>query len=150
MNKGDNVFCYIVIFLLFIIVMGCAGCADGRRDWEYNLPNNYQVFMSNSSNITIINLSDFGQYAVENFVKEFCYNDRFVGAKRIVPKNIAHATKEEQYSGMPVYYIVDTEIAVTYGPYDESEYETKCAELSITDLGEWIQTSPMPEGAYID
>lgn len=130
--------------------MVCSGCSYGRGDWECDLPNDYQGFMGNSSNNTITNHSGIGQYTVENFIKAFCYNDRFVGVQRIVPEDITHATREERYSGITVYYIVDTENDIIYGSYDQSEYEAECKELSIADIGEWIQTTRMPEGAYID
>lgn len=144
-----------VVWLLSLL----AGC--GLGDWEYDLPNQYQVFMVNSYDIVICNFSDdmlLNNVVVGNYVSAFCYNDRYVGVQRIVPDDLRHCTVQERYEKEPAYYIVDTEKEIVFGdadeavlgPFDEAGYEKQCADLGITDLCEWIRTYPAPDGAYYD
>lgn len=164
-NKGSRGLCRIVFLLCSVlIVMGCASCV-GRGDWEYDLPNGYTIWHVNARKIILgkYQTTYSVSYVIDNYIRAFQYNDCFVGVQGVVheataeesphsdtPVHYIDAVEEKRPSYTLVYYLVDTETETTYGPYDESEYEAKCEELSITDLGEWIQTKPMPEGAYID
>ena len=132
--------------LLLFFVLLISGCASGRGDWSYELPNEYQVFMCNSHQIMIIgkehhvveNVST--NTYVENYIIEFCYDNQYVGAKRIVPADILHATTEEIYNNTPTYYILDTSTGDVCGPLDENSYLMKCNNLDI-QMCDWISTA---------
>ena len=47
----------------------------------------------------------------------------------------------------PDFYLVDTENHTRMGPFTAEEYDAKLSELGITDMCEWLVTTPAPEGA---
>lgn len=133
-----------VLLSLFLLMM--SSCTSGRGDWAYELPNEYQVFMCNSHQIMIIGNENHvvegvtTNTYVENYILEFCYDNQYVGAKRIVPADILHATTEEIYNNAPMYYILDTLTGDVYGPFDEDSYLSSCKNLN-TQMCDWISTA---------
>ena len=66
-------------------------------------------------------------------------------AKIVLDSKDAYGPQFDAY--VPDFYIVDTEMHKRYGPFDEQTYNEKLEEFGITDMGEWLVTSPAPEGA---
>ena len=133
---------FIIIFLMLVL------CACGLGDWHYDLPNGYQIVHVNSRQIVCVEKDSAdaatSSIIVEAHVSEFCYNDRYIGLKRVDPPDDVQEAID--YSN-PVYYIVDMSTKEVYGEMSESEYMSKIKELKIENLCDWIATNPTPEGA---
>lgn len=127
----------ISVFITLILTLFLTSCA-GVSDWSYKLPNNYEVWRINSTDIII---KYVGEKTVEaeipSFVKEFSYNERYVCTRNVDSISDNNIFDEK-------YYILDTLEQQLYGPYDtEHEFVTILNELGIS-LTKWYRTSPDP------
>jgi hypothetical protein len=137
---------FFVLSLLFFV--GCTGIqAPGQNDYTLQLPNNYVVVHNNSKSIeiglqekkSIIEFYDNNGklIGIQGYVSEFCYNDRFVGAKQVdidIESNI-----DESH---PRYYLLDTKKQKIYGPFKSKEqFDKQCTELKISNLNSWKKTN---------
>ncbi len=116
----------VVLFFLFLIValLIARGIGPGMSDWSLKLPNNYEMWHINPQNI-MIGYKD-SQYTIKTVdnkgrnigipgdVIEFCYNDRYVGAKQV---NIPTNPKKGVDTSNPRYYLLDTLEQKVYGPF---------------------------------
>lgn len=135
---------FIILALLFVF-SACIG--PGLSDWHYDLPNGYQIVHISARNIICKDNNPVGgnAFVVEAYVSEFCYNDRYIGLKRVdVPEDI----QAEIDRSNPVYYLVNMTTKEIYGELSGSEYISKIEELNIENMCDWILTNPAPEGAY--
>lgn len=132
-----------VIFLCLLVILLTA-CSDGRGDWTYALPNDYEVFLVNSETIVITGPfhtvvqeegSVYTNYYINNYVSAFCYNERYVGAQQI---NV-RINQPDRPIHQPWFYLLDTITGTVIGPLEsEDEFHLKCEALQITDLCDWI------------
>ena len=116
-------------------------------------------------------------FVLNGYVRKFCYNDRYVGAQfydyqfmydnseaehfeetchdieTCNPEHIKIKLDDVKVIGKefdkytPDFYLVDTENHTRMGPFTAEEYDAKLSELGITDMCEWLVTTPAPEGA---
>lgn len=128
----------IITFITLISVLFLSSCA-GVSDWNYELPNDYEVWRVNSEDIII---KYVGEETVEakipSFVKEFSYDERYVFSRNvedILSNNIVDET----------YYVLDTLERKVYGPFDSvEELQKKALELNVEIPKKWYRTSPDP------
>ena len=154
METGKMLFKKYAIFIsLMVVMLSCISCSAGRGDWKYPLPNGYQVFMSNSRNIAIVG-TEYHEvdgimttFYIESRILEFCYDDRYVAAKRQVSTEDQAST--EAVSVYVAYYLLDTETGAVYGPYGLEEYEAQLGLMDDITLCPWISTRTAPKGAMI-
>lgn len=111
----------------------------GSLDWEYKLPNGYEMWRINSNNIVIQYTDDSANKdAIPSFIKEFSYDERYVFSRNI--NNISNNDIFEE-----VYYILDTEKNKVLGPLGSiEELKSQCVELGIELPLKWYRTSPDP------
>lgn len=134
-----------VLILCFLAISCMVG--PGLNDWTYPLPNEYEMYHINSKTILITPLykdknPDSELIGIPAHIVSFCLNSRFVCAKTINTEN------EPRDDVAVSYYILDTLNQKVYGPFSsEQKYLSNVDALAITGLGEWIATSPAPEGA---
>lgn len=138
----------LILLTLALLFVFSACIGPGLSDWHYDLPNGYQIVHVNSRQIICTEKDSPGaatsSIIVEAHVSEFCYNDRYIGLKRVDPPD---DVQEAIDLSNPVYYIVDMITKEIYGELSESEYTSKIEELNIENMCDWLLTNPAPEGA---
>lgn len=126
----------LITFFTMIIFMGsCAGTAD----WTFELPNGYEVWHINSSEILIkcADIENPGE-KIPSFVKEFTYDERYVFSRNIEDISSNNVLNE-------VYYALDTLEKKVYGPFESiEELQKKTDEWDIELPNRWYRTSPDP------
>ena len=140
----------LLLLLIITLLLLCSCASPGTQDWSYPLPNDYEIWRINSKSI-VIGYKDPNStgldtsQGIDEYVFEFCYNERFVCAKQIgVPRESHRPTRGDN----PSYYVIDTLNQEVFGPFDsEGLFILELARLRITDLTGWIATVPAPEGA---
>lgn len=139
------------LIILFMGLLLLCGCGPGLSDWSYDLlPKDYEIWRVNSQNIVLGRRSNSGlTHTVEPYILEFCSNDRWIGAKRLVLDDsvTAQTNVRELDTSDAEFYLVDTETDTVHGPYTQKEYENRLALLEVGTMGAWIETYPAPEGA---
>lgn len=137
-----NIIKYIFVFMIgscttLAILLSSIG--PGSLDWEYKLPNGYEMWRINSNNIVIQYTDDSANKdAIPSFIKEFSYDKRYVFSRNI--NNISNNDIFEE-----VYYILDTEKNKVLGPWGSiEELKSQCVELGIELPLKWYRTSPDP------
>ena len=172
--NGNKKHLVATLLLLLTITLTLTSCFAGLLDWQYLLPNNYRVSRVNDdaiifSKITQLNpqLSDL---KLDRFILSFCYNDAYIGLKRIPLDEVSRGVffEIQKYNDsdeefclvdeddgniiygpyVAEYYLVDAFNDSIYGPYSKEEYEAKCNELNVGSMCEWINTDSKPEGAH--
>ena len=136
---------YLAIVMVVIFTLLCSSCfGPGMNDWHYDLPNGYEIVHVSSHNIICVNRNQTGNTTiVDAQVSEFCFNDRYVGLKRV---DVYDIHEEIDYSN-PVYYLVDTLKGRVYGALSEEEYISRIDYFDVENMCEWMATKPAPEGA---
>ena len=144
---------YFILLSLMIVFFSCPACESGRGDWKFQLPNDYLVYMSNSKNISVVG-NEYHEVDgimtttyIESHILEFCYDDRYVAAKRRV--STENQASNEVVSAHVVYYLLDTKTGAVYGPYELEEYEAQLCLMDDITLCPWISTHTAPKGAMI-
>jgi aspartate carbamoyltransferase catalytic subunit len=123
------------------------------QDWTYDkLPNGYEIWRINSEDISLLKTDgDSSDLRIDRYILEFCYNDSYIGIKRLmIDENLPYqeAHIEDMDPSNFSYYLVDTVNDVVMGPYTAEEYENQIEALKIDTMCDWIKTVPMPEGAH--
>jgi len=135
-----------VLILLCTALSACIGAGAG--DWKYVLPNGYVMVRLNSRNILIGQNHEYtidSQNGIEAHIIEFCFNDRYVCAQQVdVTEDLDKPVNKDN----PRYLILDTLNQEVIGPFtDIDAYDRELIRLEVTDLCDWIATSPAPKGA---
>ena len=127
--------CYFVYCVVVVCLTSCVGAGD----WVYQLPNGYEVWHVNSSEILIKYVKDENNAdGIPSFVKEFSYDDRYVFSRNISDVENNNIAEE-------VYYLLDTQEKTTYGPFDTlNELLQVINEQNIEFPKKWFRTSPDP------
>ena len=128
----------LILTSLVVTILFMSSCA-GTGDWTYKLPNNYEVWHINSTEILIkcADLQNPGE-KIPSFVKEFSYDDRYVFSRNIDDVSSNNILKE-------TYYALDTLEKKVYGPFDTiEELQKKTNEWEIELPKMWYRTSPDP------
>ncbi len=125
----------ISVFATMLFMSSCAGTGD----WSYKLPNDYEVWHINSSEILIkcVDLENPGE-KIPSFVKEFSYDERYVFSRNIEDVSSNNILDE-------IYYALDTVEKKVYGPFDSIEgLQKKTDEWDVELPKRWYRTSPDP------
>ena len=152
-KQNGNSVLKILSFLLILssMVIFFNGCIGGVGDWEYSLPNDYEIWRVNSQTVVFgKNEGDHFEQEIERFVISFCYNDRYIGLIRIPMDDIPYNELidiETMDRSNSEYYLVDSKKDIIYGPYTENEYIKQCNNFGVYDMCEWIETITKPENA---
>lgn len=141
LNGLNKMTAFICIFLMTIFLSSCHSLV---ADWEYKLPNGYQVVRVNSVSVVFGKVVDESfEQKIDRYITEFCYNESYIGIKHLPMYNIeSHSLfeiKDFDLSNVD-FYIIDSAKDIQYGPYSSSEYLLQCESLGIVDMCEWINT----------
>lgn len=131
----------IVLLLLFCTAIFC-GC--GISDGVYHLTKEYYIIRVNANCIRLATLSNpeldtYSTYISNFYITNFCYNDRYIGLIGVATEE-AFASDEEKEQNARIYYLVDSNYGVVYGPFQtKAEYLDQCDALEIAEVGEWLK-----------
>ena len=133
---------YISTFMLgaitsLLIVLSSIG--SGTLDWEYKLPNGYEMWRINSDEIVIKDIKNStNDIEIPSFIKEFSYDEQYVLTRNV--RDISYNNIFDE-----VYYVLDTKENKVYGPFDGiEELQDKFEEWCIQLPKKWYRTSPDP------
>lgn len=139
---------------LALFVLFSASGFNPTGDWMYKVSDDYAILRINGSTIQLGKQNpnyrvEVYSTVVENYITCFCYNENFVAVRRLnVPGNIMKDEILEMDFEQAAYYLVDMTTDEIYGPFENADdFNTACADLNVTDLCDWINTHPAPEGA---
>ena len=144
-------FSYIILCTLVCVTIFCSGCAFimglilpdelHNGDWSYILPNGYELWHLSADKVVLVkNDGDsIGDTIIPAHIKEFCYNEQFIGIQQI------EQGSSKQDADL-CYYLVDTEQEQVWGPFDQEEYLNQCEQLDIEAMCDWVATKPTPNG----
>lgn len=156
-QKGSRIIRLIVLIIAILIALLIAilmlAFSQAFQDWTYDkLPNGYEIVHVNSEDIELDKADgDSLDIKIDRYILEFCYNDSYIGIKRLmIDENLPYqeAHIEDMDPSNFSYYLVDTVNDVVMGPYTAEEYENQIEALKIDTMCDWIKTVPMPEGAH--
>ena len=139
----------LVLVEVVLLVLFLAAC-PGLSDWEYALPNGYEIIRVNSQAIVFGKIVEgsFDQL-INRYILAFCFNEQYIWLQRYpVDPNRPwedHLYIHEVDTTNPEYYLVDTVTEDIYGPYTMEEYGQKIEDLCVTNMSEWIVTETKPE-----
>lgn len=127
------------ILILFFVAFVLTGCVSGVSDWNYHLPNNYEVWRINSNSIIIKDMSlQKNVSEIPGFVKEFSYNARYVFTRNVESIEDNNVFDEK-------YYVLDTEEKKVYDACSSiEELKDLAVNLEIELPTKWYRTSPDP------
>ncbi|WP_308698916.1 DUF3997 domain-containing protein [uncultured Thomasclavelia sp.] len=123
------------LILILLILTSCTG----TNDWKFSLPNGYEVWRINSSEIKVVSINNnVGKEIIPSFVKEFAYDSQYVFTRNIDNISTNNIFNEE-------FYILDTKSGMLYGPYNDMEdLRSNIEKLKIELPINWYRTSPDP------
>lgn len=118
----------------------------GNRNWHVNLVNGYAIQQINHNEIYLINdsWSEHTNIVISDSISAYCYDEYYVAVKclSVQPTDKLNRTSTEWR-----IYLVDMQHDVVHGPYTPDEYQEACLNYQISDLEQWISTSPTPPEA---
>lgn len=115
--------------------------------WTYDLPNNYAIKKTSDTEVVLGKYVDGlfevevagEKIGVEDYVAEFSYSENYISLKCLIPVENGVLVK---------FYIIDSLNDDIYGPYEiEETYNEVVEKIVDEELGDWIETIKMPEGA---
>lgn len=123
------------ILALILCLISCAG----TNDWSYKLPNDYEVWHINSTDIVIkYTGAESSCEGIPSFVKEFSYDERYVYSRNIEDVTSNNVVEE-------IYYALDTLEKTVFGPFNSiEELQKKTDEWNVELPKRWYRTSPDP------
>ena len=166
----------LFLIVMCFIVISLSSC--GLGDWEFYLPNGYEIWRINSETICLevsekyeIDGEKFEKTTtvLDGYIRRFCYGERYVGIQfydylyqtevheETFYHNPEHAKIKidtdkdigKQFDKFtPDFYIVDTNSKEVIGPLTDTEYYETLEKIGIIDMCEWIPTSPTPKDAH--
>jgi hypothetical protein len=109
------------------------GCAPGISDYSYDVAGGYQLDRTSSHEISVVPLggwSDKSQIIPPKVVK-IAWNERYVIAEQQELEPNPNGVEEpiNKYH----YWILDTGLKHTYGPFDKENFEIKKKEFKISE-----------------
>ncbi len=155
----------LLLITLCVLLSSCSGSLalfvllstsgfNPTGDWIYHVSDDYAILRLNGRTIQLGKQNpnykvEVYSTVVENYITCFCYNENFVAVRRLnVPGNIMKDEIFEMDFEQAAYYLVDMTTDEIYGPFESADdFNTACADLNVTDLCDWINTHPAPEGA---
>lgn len=151
-----------VVLLVLLLALLCTSCVrmllmnsnwNPQGDWLLQTCGDYYILRTNSRNIIVGRAhneqADSFDIILESYITCFQYNSRYLAVRRLVVENRELLDDIQSLdTDAADYYLIDTETGEVYGSFvEKAEFEQACAEQSVGNLGEWIPTVPVPDGA---
>ena len=142
----------LLVVMVFLLVCLSSCCVEerleqhfGSDDWAYtSLPGEYEIWRINYCNITLVKKTSDSSATrvVESRIAEFCYNNSFIGVKRLSISCNDDTGKDFNANNLTdfLYYLVDVPNDAVFGPYTEDEYTLQVSELNVGVMSDWIST----------
>lgn len=144
-QNGRSVLFVTHVVILCLLLAACPGFSD----WEYALPNCYEIVHCNSQEVVFGKIIEGSfQRLIDRYILSFCFDERYIGLQRypVDPdrpwEDILDIHKID--TSNPEYYLVDSATDNIFGPYAEKDYTQKLNDLGITSMCDWITTEPSP------
>jgi hypothetical protein len=122
-----------------------------QGDWRYSLTCGYEILRTNSTDICLGKKVRENNYktVIDSYITCFSYNDHYIAVRKLdVPQDYKQNQILQMNFEEAAYYLVDSLTEQIYGPYNIWEdFDSKCEELGVDVLCDWINTYPAPEGA---
>lgn len=142
--------CFLVVFIALrggsYLLINALFEDCGNRDWSVELPYGYEIVKINSKRIILINntLNSASNIVISEYINAYRYNEQFleVLCARDGPDDLLSVDREDD-----MYFLIEFEKRVLYGPYSNEEFINHCFELSIPEMGDWLTTKPRPQNA---
>lgn len=143
----------VIVWLLLLLLLRLLPVGigpGGMGDWAYDrLPNGYEIWRLNSSNIQVVKESG-SIIILDGYVLEFCCNDSYIGIKHISTDEMIsqkQADTKDLDTSNPEYYLIDAQNDAVYGPFTANDYQNQLEICQIQNMCDWIPTVPAPDGA---
>lgn len=142
-RRNCTLFVWCAVFSMLLLLCGC----NGTGDWTYDgLPKNYEIWRINSNDISLCRRSapdePIADVIIDSYIDKIAFNEQYVAAQQVRPTDrVAPDIKTEDLEIS--YYLLDTDVEELFGPFDESAFLEKCAELDIADFPSWIETETL-------
>lgn len=129
----------IILICTMLCTLFCLNSCAGTGDWTYVLPNGYEMWHINSSEILIKYAPSENEVkGIPSFIKEFAVDERYVFTRNV--EDISQNSILDE-----IYYILDTKEQKIYGPFETAEeMQNQANELQCIIPQKWYRTSPDP------
>ena len=142
----------VALGLFFIIGISTGqgfGFGPGAQDWRYEMTGGYQLMRVNTC--TIVLTKEDGEIVVDGYVSAFIDTGKDIFV-RGVPEALDDPDDRPEMD-MCLWYWIDTEKEVTYGPYESAQALEEAADAQgvyVPAPEFWTETYPAPSGARYD
>lgn len=142
----------VALGLFFIIGISTGqgfGFGPGVQDWRYEMTGGYQLMRVNTC--TIVLTEEDGEIVVDGYVSAFIDTGKDIFV-RGVPEALDDPDDRPEMD-MCLWYWIDTEKEVTYGPYESAQALEEAADAQgvyVPAPESWTETYPAPSGARYD
>ena len=142
----------VALGLFFIIGISTGqgfGFGPGVQDWRYEMTGGYQLMRVNTC--TIVLTKEDGEIVVDGYVSAFIDTGKDIFV-RGVPEALDDPDDRPEMD-MCLWYWIDTEKEVTYGPYESAQALEEAADAQgvyVPAPESWTETYPAPSGARYD
>ena len=142
----------VALGLFFIIGISTGqgfGFGPGAQDWRYEMTGGYQLMRVNTC--TIVLTKEDGEIVVDGYVSAFIDTGKDIFV-RGVPEALDDPDDRPEMD-MCLWYWIDTEKEVIYGPYESAQALEEAADAQgvyVPAPESWTETYPAPSGARYD
>ena len=142
----------VALGLFFIIGISTGqgfGFGPGAQDWRYEMTGGYQLMRVNTC--TIVLTKEDGEIVVDGYVSAFIDTGKDIFV-RGVPEALDDPDDRPEMD-MCLWYWIDTEKEITYGPYESAQALEEAADAQgvyFPAPESWTETYPAPSGARYD
>ena len=142
----------VALGLFFIIGISTGqgfGFGPGAQDWRYEMTGGYQLMRVNTC--TIVLTKEDGEIVVDGYVSAFIDTGKDIFV-RGVPEALDDPDDRPEMD-MCLWYWIDTEKEITYGPYESAQALEEAADAQgvyVPAPESWTETYPAPSGARYD
>ena len=142
----------VALGLFFIIGISTGqgfGFGPGAQDWRYEMTGGYQIMRVNTC--TIVLTKEDGEIVVDGYVSAFIDTGKDIFV-RGVPEALDDPDDRPEMD-MFLWYWIDTEKEITYGPYESAQALEEAADaqgIYVPAPESWTETYPAPSGARYD
>lgn len=123
---------------------------DGRGDWAVNLIGPYDIVKVNSADIICgyrNNETQTWERVVDGFfVDGYQVHEPYIFLQGYVIEG-NYIKDEEKIENLLVYYVIDSQTEVVYGPLEEDGFKIWVDDLKFSEERQWTSTKYKPEGA---
>ena len=142
----------VALGLFFIIGISTGqgfGFGPGAQDWRYEMTGGYQLMRGYTC--TIVLTKEDGEIVVDGYVSAFIDTGKDIFV-RGVPEALDDPDDRPEMD-MCLWYWIDTEKEITYGPYESAQALEEAADAQgvyVPAPESWTETYPAPSGARYD